>query len=190
MSTGDQTLASARARRREMALDPQDLAARDAGYPDLRSKDNRGKPSRRTVITRVAIGAVILGAVLVGALALWNSGAGSTARDELRSARTELTGLARTQTGGAGAEASPVSGERPAILASIVGTDGRGVAVRDACTAEARTGGVILEGATVTVLERGLDACSGWSLVESEGATSWVDNSFLDVAPLSTTATD
>jgi hypothetical protein len=190
MTTGDHSLTSARARLREMALDPQDLATRAEGLPDLRSRNDRGPLSRRARVTRAAMGAVILGALLVGAVAFWQSAVGTTVREELDSARSGLLGLSGTQTGTAVGEASPGPDARPAVLASVVGTAGTGVAIRDACLTEARTGGVIAEGATVTVVSRGVGDCSGWSFVEANGETSWVRNSYLEVAPSGAAAAD
>lgn len=175
MSTGDHSLVSARARRRDEALDPQDLAAREAGYPDYRTFKEQTRRSRLATLVRAAVAVVLLGAVVVATAALWRSG---TAAD--------IAGWAESQVGGAAVvdtTPTPTIVERPVVVATIATTDGRGVAARDACREEARSGGAFDEGASVTVLERGLGDCSGWSLVEAGGLTSWVRNIFLEVAP-------
>lgn len=175
MNTGDQSLVSARARRREAALDPQDLAAREAGYPDYRARNGRARRSRLAALGSALVVTVLLAAVVVATAALWRSGIPG-----------DIAGWADAQFGGTAiADVTPApTVERPVVVATIVTTDGRGVAVRDACREEARSGGAFAEGASVTVLERGLGDCSGWSLVESGDVTSWVRNIFLEVEPL------
>ena len=176
MSTGDHSLVSARARRRNEALDPQDLAAREAGYPDYRTFKEQNRRSRVATLARAALAVVLLGAVVVATAALWRSG---TAADVAGWAEAQLSGTAVADP-----TSLPTIVERPVVLATIETTDGRGVAARDACREDARSGGAFDEGASVTVLERGLGDCSGWSFVEAAGTTSWVRNIFLDVAPL------
>jgi hypothetical protein len=68
----------------------------------------------------------------------------------------------------------------------IVGTGGTGVAVRDQCNDEARTGGSIPEGTRVVPDGRGQGECSGWLFLRTTDTESWVRQDYLEIIPTPT----
>jgi membrane-bound ClpP family serine protease len=173
-----------------MALDPDDLEARARAEDLVDAVDQRSGIIGIGGATRLLVPAVIAAAVAAGAIFLWSSGLASTAGNELSAASTEFTAWAEEQVS-ATAATSPaeavvmdeVEGSPAPRVALISGTDGSGVALRDRCAMDARSGGALSEGATVTILERGGERCAGWSLVEADGAITWVDDRYLAVSP-------
>ena len=73
----------------------------------------------------------------------------------------------------------PIVEERLAIS----GTGGSGVALRDDCADDARSGGSLPEGAEVTRISEGAARCEGWSVVRHLTADSdietWVRDDYL-----------
>jgi hypothetical protein len=71
--------------------------------------------------------------------------------------------------------------DTPATTRYVGNTGGSGVAMRDACAQDARTGSAWPDATTVLVLEVGAGSCEGWSYVASDGslAESWVRNIYL-----------
>jgi hypothetical protein len=69
----------------------------------------------------------------------------------------------------------------PALkLATIVATDGQGVASRNGCSDDARlTDDGIPEGAQVRIIESGAATCAGWVYVEWQGRRTWVRDRYL-----------
>lgn len=81
-----------------------------------------------------------------------------------------------------GDSAVATSDDDDATVSRYIGnTGGSGVAVRDACAQDARTGGAWPEATAVLVLEVGAGGCDGWSYVAREGSSteSWVRNAYL-----------
>jgi hypothetical protein len=79
----------------------------------------------------------------------------------------------------ASSETTPVAAgapDGPEPLAGVIAeTAGRGVSFRSACHDDARQGGLLEEGSSVTLVAHGTDACTGWSLVATpEGVQTWV----------------
>jgi len=76
-------------------------------------------------------------------------------------------------------EATPIAASAPGgpepLAGVIAETAGRGVSFRSACHDEARQGGLLEEGSSVTLVAHGTDACTGWSLVATaDGVQTWV----------------
>ena len=72
----------------------------------------------------------------------------------------------------------------PLDLATISGTDGEGVAMRDSCFDDTRSpGSGIPDGAQVRILQSGGANCDGWRCVEWEQKRSWVRDSYLTLTP-------
>ncbi len=186
---------ASRTRVRQMALDPADLAARRGDDDDIRPRQQHASDSRLRAAFRPLLTVAVFAALSTGAVFLWSSGFASTARAELSLATTEFSAWAEARVASVADEGSTalvpdatdedssvtsvVINEPEPVVARIVETAGRGVAVRDACQADARSGGAFREGASVTVVEPGGGPCVGWSYVEADGVESWVSNRFL-----------
>jgi hypothetical protein len=104
-------------------------------------------------------------------------------RAQLREALADGTSYVRTEfverTGDVG-PTPVVPSATETRTASIAGTGGIGVAVRNACSDDARVAVAgIPEGAQVRVLEAGGANCSGWQLVEWEQHRSWVRDGYI-----------
>ena len=195
MGARPHSAAPARTPTRAIALDPADLAARRGEDGDIRPRRQPAGGSRLRAAIRPLLTVAVFAALATGAVYLWSSGFASTARAELSLATTEFSEWAEARVVGVtdegstaqladatdegSSESSVAINEPRPVAARIVGTAGRGVAVRDACQADARSGGAFREGASVTVVERGAGQCSGWSYVEADGVESWVSNRFL-----------
>lgn len=184
MTYGDQALSSARARRREEALDPSDIAARTQPIGPTVVPRRRWRNALGSV-RRVLTSTLVFGALVAGASLAWTSGVASRAGDEVAQAVTQVATWTEERAG-FGADAAPVlqasETAQPspvAGIATITGTDGHGVAVRSTCSAGARTGGAFPEGARVRVLEEGSGDCSGWTLVAVDDVESWVLDRYL-----------
>lgn len=67
----------------------------------------------------------------------------------------------------------------PTVTLTIAATGGAGVALRDSCADGARTVAAWPEGQRVVLLQSGRGECSDWSLVQADGAESWVRNVYL-----------
>lgn len=68
----------------------------------------------------------------------------------------------------------------PSLLVRyIANTGASGVARRDACEQDARSGGAWAEGTQVRTLDAAGADCVGWSLVDGPGAQSWVRDGYL-----------
>jgi hypothetical protein len=103
-------------------------------------------------------------------------------RAPLRDALADGTSFIRTEfaerTGRVGTTSALPSNDTR--TASIGGTEGVGVAVRNACSDDARVpGAAIPEGAQVRIVEAGGGNCSGWQLVEWEQHRSWVRDQYV-----------
>ena len=185
MSAREPTLACARARRQQMALDPKDLASRAAaGVGTEVSRRHRVTAATR-VLRRIVVTTTLFSALAVGALFAWSSGFASTARGEISVVGAQFSAWAEAQLDSAAVEdAAGTTAVAPAIgtvgTGTIVNTGGSGVSVRRQCARDARVGGVIDDAVVVTILKRGAGDCAGWSLVAVGSMTSWVDDRYLD----------
>ncbi len=79
-------------------------------------------------------------------------------------------------------------GDEPTPIAapqtfSIAATGGAGVALRDDCRDDARSGGALSDGTAVTRVAAGEERCAGWSLARYETAAgsseTWVRDDYL-----------
>jgi hypothetical protein len=90
------------------------------------------------------------------------------------------------------AESPDPASDVPAVEATtvsyIAGTGGVGVALRNACQADARRPGGLAEGARVEIVEAGGGGCEGWSLVSAGDTESWVSDEYLSAAHERTSA--
>lgn len=66
----------------------------------------------------------------------------------------------------------------PQVLV-IGATGGQGLALRDDCSVDARSGGAIPEDAAVTLLEHGAGRCAGWLWIATDFGDTWVRESFV-----------
>ena len=166
MSARPHSAASARTRSRSIALDPADLAARRDEDGDIRPRRRDVGGSRLRAAIRPLLTVAVFAALATGAVYLWSSGFASAARAELSLATTEFSEWAEARVVGVtdegrtvqladeidegSSESSVVINEPEPVVARIAETAARGVAVRNACRADATSGGAFREGASVT----------------------------------------
>lgn len=75
------------------------------------------------------------------------------------------------------------AGRGRATTMAIGHTDGTGVSMRSDCADDARIAGSLPDGTVVSVTERGSGSCADWSLVATEGVSTWVRNRYLVAVP-------
>ena len=185
MSAREPPLACARARRRQMALDPRDLASRAAAEVGTEVSSRHRATAATRVLRRILVTTMLFAALAVGALLAWSSGFASTVHGEISVVGAQFSAWAAAQLDGTAVE--DAAGTRvvgPAIgtvrTGTIANTGGSGVSMRRQCARDARVGGVIDDRAVVTILKRGAGDCAGWSFVAVGSVSSWVNDRYLE----------
>lgn len=104
MSAREPSLAGARARRQQMALDPRDLASRAAADVSTEVSRRHRVTAATRMLRRILVTTTLLAALAVGALLAWSSGFASTARGEIGVVGSQFSAWAEAQFDGTAVE--------------------------------------------------------------------------------------